>query len=209
MLSGVQGSTHLRGSPDTHHQNAVSLAFKGIFPGTPALDPQNKTPRGRKRGSGEAFKQRKQPYRCAFQKPKAGAEARHAGSSKSPRQPRGWARWEGDFRVWPSGARKSRGGRGRPWSPVAKTPLSHNAGAPGSTPGQGTRILQAPTKESACCNREQRSRAAAESRRGLGTDRRQQGGEIGEGEEGGGDTRARGPEGIRLPATPSGTPAGA
>ena len=139
-----------------------------------------------KEGLGKHFKQRKQP-RCAFQKPKAGAEARHAGSSKSPRQPRGWARWEGDESLAQWSHEKQRG-RGRPWSPVAKTPCSQCRG-PGFDPWSGNQILQAPTKESACCNREQRSRAlqrrAASEQTGASRAVR-----AGEGEQGGGDTRA-------------------
>ena len=113
MLSQASRAVRVpRGSPDTRHQNTGSLVFKGIFPGTLPSTYSVKTPRGKKEGLGKRFKQRKQ-HRCAFQKPKAGAEVRHASSSKSPRQPR-----EGlvgkETRVWPSGATKSRGDGGIP-----------------------------------------------------------------------------------------------
>ena len=88
MLSQASRAVRIpRGSPDTRHQNTGSLVFKSIFPGTLPSTYSVKTPRGKKEGLGKHFKQRKQ-HSCAFQKPKAGAELRHASSSQSPCQPR-------------------------------------------------------------------------------------------------------------------------
>lgn len=80
MLSQASRAVRIpRGSPDTHHQNAVSLAFKGIFPGTLPSTRRIKTPRGRKGGSGEAFQAEKTAQVCL-------PETQGGGRGKARRQ---------------------------------------------------------------------------------------------------------------------------